>query len=84
MSDVLKAMGRNSDATMKFIEKVRELRNLGVIVATNIIIDYVVDGKLSATTTGSSWKRILTITCGTRIGMVNGTEKSQKKDLTNT
>lgn len=46
MSNVLKAMARNSEATIAFIEKVERLRELGVIVATNIIIDYEVDGEI--------------------------------------
>jgi tRNA A37 methylthiotransferase MiaB len=46
MSDVLKAMGRNSQSTIDFILKVKELRSHGVIVATNIIIDYEVNGEI--------------------------------------
>lgn len=46
MSNVLKAMARNSEATIAFIEKVERLRKLGVIVATNIIIDYEIDGEI--------------------------------------
>lgn len=45
MSDVLKAMGRDSKSTIAFIEKVKELKSHGVIVATNIIIDYEVNGE---------------------------------------
>lgn len=39
-SDVLKAMNRNTNEVNKFIKQVQELRRLGVICATNIIIDY--------------------------------------------
>lgn len=46
MSSVLKAMGRSSESTIAFIDKVKELRSHGVIVATNIIIDYEVSGEV--------------------------------------
>lgn len=41
---VLKAMNRNVGATMEYIEWSQELRKYGTKLATNIIIDYVVDG----------------------------------------
>lgn len=44
--DVLKAMNRNVNETFRYIELAQELRKAGVFVATNIIIDYRVDGKL--------------------------------------
>ena len=43
---VLQSMNRNIEETLKYIEFAQELRNLGVKVATNIIIDYVVDGEV--------------------------------------
>lgn len=43
---VLRAMNRNVDATYKAIDLLLRLRNLGVITATNIIIDYVVNGEV--------------------------------------
>lgn len=42
---VLQAMNRDVTKTMDYIEFVQKLRELGVKVATNIIIDYKVDGK---------------------------------------
>lgn len=44
--EVLKAMNRNVESTMDFIVKSQVLRALGVKVATNIIIDYIVDGQV--------------------------------------
>lgn len=44
--DVLRAMNRNVDETLRFIDAAQELRTQGVIVATNIIIDYKVNGKI--------------------------------------
>lgn len=44
--ELLTAMNRNVSATNKAIELIKELRNKGVITATNIIIDYTVNGKL--------------------------------------
>lgn len=43
---VLKAMNRNVHETLKYIELAQQLRQRGVKVATNIIIDYVVDGEV--------------------------------------
>lgn len=45
-TEVLKAMGRNSNKTLLLINELQELRELGVIVATNIIIDYEIDGEI--------------------------------------
>ena len=43
--NLLKAMNRDAKATFEYIETTRrELRSLGVVVATNIIIDYIYDG----------------------------------------
>ena len=39
-------MNRNVKATYNAIELIKELRNKGVITATNIIIDYTANGKL--------------------------------------
>lgn len=44
--DILRAMNRDVDTTLSFIDIAQELRNFGTKVATNIIIDYVVDGKI--------------------------------------
>lgn len=44
--ELLIAMNRNVTATNKAIELIKELRNKGVITATNIIIDYTVNKKL--------------------------------------
>ncbi len=44
--ELLTAMNRNVSATNKAIELIKELRNKGVITATNIIIDYTVNKKL--------------------------------------
>ena len=44
--ELLKAMNRNVKATYNAIELIKELRNKGVITATNIIIDYTANGKL--------------------------------------
>lgn len=44
--ELLIAMNRNVTATNKAIELIKELRNKGVLTATNIIIDYTVNGKL--------------------------------------
>ena len=41
---VLKIMNRNVNATQDFINKVSELQSYGVIIATNIIIDYNLNG----------------------------------------
>lgn len=43
---VLTAMNRSVDATYKAIELLGRLKNMGVTTATNIIIDYVVDGEV--------------------------------------
>lgn len=43
---VLESMNRSVDATYKAIELLLKLRNLGVITATNIIIDYVVNDEV--------------------------------------
>jgi len=43
---VLKAMNRNVEETFRYIDFAQDLRKYGVIVATNIIIDYVVDGEM--------------------------------------
>ena len=43
---VLKAMNRNVDETLKYIDFAQLLRDQGTKVATNIIIDYVVDGEV--------------------------------------
>lgn len=45
-AQVLKAMNRSVTMTEKALEIMQIVRNLGVKVATNIIIDYEVDGKL--------------------------------------
>ena len=44
--ELLKAMNRSVNATNKAIELIKELREKGVITATNIIIDYTVGDKL--------------------------------------
>ena len=44
--ELLKAMNRNIDATNKALSLIKELREKGVVTATNIIIDYTVNGKL--------------------------------------
>lgn len=44
--EVLKIMNRNVKLTKKALEIMREVRKNGTIIATNIIIDYVNDGKL--------------------------------------
>jgi len=41
---VLKAMHRNSSATLQLIEKLKELKELGVFLATNVIVDYEYNG----------------------------------------
>ena len=43
--EVLRAMNRNEDLTLSYIDIAQELRKRGTKVATNIIIDYVIDGK---------------------------------------
>ena len=43
---VLKAMNRNVDATIHYIDWSQKLREYGVKLATNIIIDYEVDGEV--------------------------------------
>jgi len=43
---VLNAMDRSVPATHAYVQFAQALRKFGVIVATNIIIDYVVDGKV--------------------------------------
>ena len=40
------AMNRDIEETLKYIELAQDLRQMGVKVATNIIIDYVVDGEV--------------------------------------
>lgn len=42
--EVLLAMNRDVDGTLKYIDLAQNLRSLGTIAATNIIIDYPVDG----------------------------------------
>jgi len=42
---ILKAMHRNAPATLQLIEKLKELRKLGVYLATNIIIDYKINNE---------------------------------------
>lgn len=44
--EILKAMNRNVELTEAAVKLLKELRNLGVITATNIIIDYTIDGKI--------------------------------------
>lgn len=44
--ELLKVMNRNIDATNKALLLIKELRDKGVVTATNIIIDYTVNGKL--------------------------------------
>lgn len=44
--EVLKIMNRNISATKKAVEIMQEVRKNGTLVATNIIIDYVYNGKL--------------------------------------
>lgn len=43
--EVLRAMNRNVVVTLSYIDWAQELRKRGTKVATNIIIDYVIDGK---------------------------------------
>lgn len=43
--EVLKIMNRNVEETKKCVELLQELRKRGVLIATNIIIDYVYEGK---------------------------------------
>lgn len=43
---LLEAMNRNVDATYKAVELLKQLKELGVVTATNIIIDYTVGDKL--------------------------------------
>lgn len=42
--NVLRAMNRDVNGTLAYIELAQELREYGVVVATNIIIDYTVNG----------------------------------------
>ena len=44
--ELLRAMNRNVEATNQAVTLLHELKEQGVITATNIIIDYIVDGKL--------------------------------------
>ena len=44
--EVLKIMNRNISATKKAVEIMQEVRKYGTLVATNIIIDYVYNGKV--------------------------------------
>jgi len=44
--EVLMAMNRSVKPTLDFIEQSKVFRSLGVVVATNIIIDYKVNGKV--------------------------------------
>jgi tRNA A37 methylthiotransferase MiaB len=44
--ELLRYMNRNVSATKKAIILLKKLKDMGVITATNIIIDYTVDGKL--------------------------------------
>lgn len=44
--EIIKIMNRSVKATKEAIEYMQELRKLGVIVATNIIIDYIHEGKV--------------------------------------
>lgn len=43
--EILKAMNRNVELTELAVKLLKELKDLGVITATNIIIDYIIDGK---------------------------------------
>lgn len=43
--NVLSAMNRDVKGTLEYIDFAQELRAIGVTVATNIIIDYIVDGE---------------------------------------
>lgn len=45
-TNVLSAMNRDIKGTLEFIDFAQDLRSMGVIVATNIIIDYTVDGEV--------------------------------------
>lgn len=45
-AEILMAMNRNVPETMAYIEMAQEMRENGTILATNIIIDYTVDGKM--------------------------------------
>lgn len=42
---ILKAMNRNVELTEAAVNLLKKLKNSGVITATNIIIDYTIDGK---------------------------------------
>lgn len=44
-AELLKAMNRNVELTNQAVKLLKQLKELGVITATNIIIDYTVDGK---------------------------------------
>ena len=44
--ELLKAMGRDTKSTLEYVEFAQDLRKNGTIVATNIIIDYRVDGEI--------------------------------------
>lgn len=44
--DVLRAMGRDIDSALNYIVLAQKLRKCGVKVATNIIIDYIVNGEV--------------------------------------
>jgi len=46
--DILKAMHRNVPATLQLIEQLKELRELGVYLATNVIVDYKINGQDTA------------------------------------
>lgn len=51
----LKCMGRDVENTFKYIQFAQELRKLGVIVATNIIIDYKPKGKEPFINPSADW-----------------------------
>lgn len=44
--ELLKAMNRNVESTQKAVKLLKKLKDMGVITATNIIIDYTVNNKL--------------------------------------
>lgn len=44
--ELLKAMNRNIEKTEEAVKLMKQLREMGVVTATNIIIDYRVDGKM--------------------------------------
>lgn len=56
--DLLVAMGRDAKATEEYIQNAQKLRALGVLVATNIIVDYVVNGKFYPNPTDEEMKKL--------------------------